>query len=63
MKFGAPGEIRTPDNLVRSQGLYPAELRARNGILLENHQLGHLGPGYGDAVGVDKAVGYQEVRG
>ena len=28
--FGAPGEIRTPDQLVRSQLLYPAELRARN---------------------------------
>ncbi len=28
-KFGAPGEIRTPDHLVRSQVLYPAELRAR----------------------------------
>ena len=26
---GAPGEIRTPDPLVRSQVLYPAELRAR----------------------------------
>src|SRR4029079_3490054 len=26
---GAPGEIRTPDHLVRSQVLYPAELRAR----------------------------------
>jgi hypothetical protein len=26
---GAPGEIRTPDRLVRSQMLYPAELRAR----------------------------------
>ena len=25
--FGAPGEIRTPDPLVRSQVLYPAELR------------------------------------
>jgi len=25
---GAPGEIRTPDPLVRSQILYPAELRA-----------------------------------
>ena len=24
---GAPGEIRTPDHLVRSQVLYPAELR------------------------------------
>jgi hypothetical protein len=28
-QYGAPGEIRTPDHLVRSQVLYPAELRAR----------------------------------
>src|SRR5215467_2789332 len=28
-EFGAPGEIRTPDPLVRSQVLYPTELRAR----------------------------------
>jgi hypothetical protein len=27
--FGAPGRIRTSDPLVRSQMLYPAELRAR----------------------------------
>src|SRR5215471_5326748 len=27
---GAPGEIRTPDLLLRRQSLYPAELRARN---------------------------------
>src|SRR5437899_12664085 len=26
---GAPGEIRTPDLLLRMQSLYPAELRAR----------------------------------
>ena len=26
---GGPGEIRTPDLLVRSQTLYPTELRAR----------------------------------
>src|SRR5580704_2587 len=32
-KNGAPGEIRTPDPLVRSQMLYPAELRARGEIL------------------------------
>ena len=25
---GGPGEIRTPDLLIRSQSLYPAELRA-----------------------------------
>jgi hypothetical protein len=30
-KYGAPGEIRTPDLLVRSQALYPTELRARKG--------------------------------
>ena len=36
-KNGAPGEIRTPDPLVRSQMLYPAELRARAGILQRIH--------------------------
>ncbi len=30
--YGAPGEIRTPDRLVRSQVLYPAELRARKAV-------------------------------
>jgi hypothetical protein len=42
--IGAPGEIRTPDQLVRSQLLYPAELRARVGgglyrflVLAEGH--------------------------
>jgi hypothetical protein len=29
--YGAPGEIRTPGLLVRSQALYPTELRARKG--------------------------------
>src|SRR5437868_11877080 len=29
-KTGAPGEIRTPDLLLRRQSLYPAELRARS---------------------------------
>ncbi len=29
---GAPGTIRTCDRLVRSQVLYPAELRARNAV-------------------------------
>ncbi len=27
--IGAPGGVRTPDLLIRSQTLYPAELRAR----------------------------------
>ena len=31
--YGAPGEIRTPDHLVRSQVLYPTELRAREGTV------------------------------
>ncbi len=30
---GAPGAIRTPDLLIRSQMLYPAELRVRGGDL------------------------------
>ena len=35
---GAPGEIRTPDLLVRSQALYPTELRAQGARILP-HQL------------------------
>ena len=35
---GAPGEIRTPDPLVRSQVLYPAELRARDFILFRRKE-------------------------
>jgi hypothetical protein len=34
-RSGAPGEIRTPDPLVRSQMLYPAELRARGLQLIQ----------------------------
>ena len=30
---GAPGAIRTPDPLVRSQVLYPAELRAHMSVI------------------------------
>ena len=40
---GAPGEIRTPDPLVRSQVLYPAELRAHASIILEKSFLNRLG--------------------
>ena len=32
---GTPGEIRTPDPLVRSQVLYPAELRAQSSIIIK----------------------------
>src|ERR1035437_194093 len=34
---GAPGEIRTPDLLLRRQSLYPAELRARSLKLYTRH--------------------------
>jgi hypothetical protein len=39
---GAPGEIRTPDLLIRSQSLYPAELRAHMlGLQGEAHDTNH----------------------
>ena len=38
--FGAPGETRTPDHLVRSQVLYPTELRARRAGSLTDEGLG-----------------------
>ena len=44
-KSGAPGETRTPDPLVRSQMLYPAELRARRGIITAKANL-RLGDQY-----------------
>ena len=39
--IGAPGEIRTPDHLVRSQVLYPTELRARVLCCLPQRQQAH----------------------
>lgn len=39
----APGRIRTADHLVRSQVLYPAELRAPARSLTLREQLGNLG--------------------
>jgi hypothetical protein len=36
---GAPGEIRTPDPLLRRQTLYPTELRARRLQLLQSTAL------------------------
>ena len=41
-RSGAPGESRTPDLLVRSQTLYPAELRARNKKILTQTRVAHL---------------------
>ena len=37
LRTGAPGEIRTPDHLVRSQALYPTELRAH--MLFKNSEV------------------------
>ena len=34
--IGAPGEIRTPDQPVRSRLLYPAELRARGEVIIQS---------------------------
>ena len=34
--YGAPGEIRTPDQVVRSHLLYPAELRVRKLVVIFN---------------------------
>ena len=46
--IGAPGEIRTPDHLVRSQILYPAELRALSlGELFDKSVLGRWRDGLG----------------
>lgn len=33
LMIGGPGKIRTPDLLVRSQTLYPTELRARGSLI------------------------------
>ncbi len=35
--YGAPGEIRTPDLVVRSHALYPTELRAPVGTTEDSH--------------------------
>src|SRR5690348_3396533 len=50
---GAPGGIRTPDHLVRSQVLYPTELRARclSAIVLHSARPeGLLGPSWASAL-------------
>src|SRR5450432_823542 len=38
-RYGAPGEIRTPGLLVRSQALYPTELRAQGARILPHRLL------------------------
>ena len=51
-KNGAPGEIRTPDPLIRSQVLYPAELRARVEINAGNACGSALYTGGGNGVSI-----------
>src|SRR5215471_21837840 len=47
-KYGAPGGTRTPDLLVRSQTLYPTELRARSEFILPRISKGfHRAAGIG----------------
>ena len=41
--FGAPGGIRTPDNTVRSRGLYPAEIRVQKRDFARAYKLYTLG--------------------
>src|SRR5947209_19568795 len=53
-KPGAPGEIRTPDLLLRRQSLYPTELRAHtNSLSLHAYfkPINRLGLGVNAAVG------------
>ena len=40
--FGALEKIRTPDLLIRSQTLYPAELPAHMGFFKANNIISHL---------------------
>jgi hypothetical protein len=44
LRNGAPGEIRTPDLLLRRQSLYPAELRARQRNYTEHHHVRNFPP-------------------
>src|SRR5580700_1414917 len=46
--YGAPGEIRTPDLLLRRQPLYPAELRARSFRILRGNGANGRAPGIRD---------------
>jgi hypothetical protein len=41
---GVPGGIRTPDLLIRSQTLYPAELRAHIGYIIVDHLSFYVNP-------------------
>jgi hypothetical protein len=59
-KDGAPGEIRTPDPLVRSQMLYPAELRAH---WLELSQFTALGLLFATSIAAGRVEGGEHRRG
>ena len=59
---GAPGEIRTPDPLVRSQVLYPTELQARRGKPVARPE-GLVGAGAVPRRSVCAAIGPRPSRG
>src|SRR5215469_7705036 len=45
-RYGAPGEIRTPDLMLRRHSLYPAELRAHSPFRISHFAVGRtLRPG------------------
>ncbi len=52
-RIGAPGRIRTPNPLIRSQVLYPVELRARGGNGIQA-RIGR-GNGFEDRLGAASA--------
>src|SRR5580692_2645800 len=54
-KCGAPGEIRTPDLLLRRQPLYPAELRARLIRILRSPEATRVANRCGDPGNVGRA--------
>lgn len=56
-KPGAPGEIRTPDLMLRRHSLYPAELRARSrNIITCSRRMGSIGGGSATKLGFPGAA-------
>ena len=52
MRWCAPGRIRTADHLVRSQVLYPAELRAPARSLALMEPIGNLATAFSREIGI-----------
>ena len=60
-KYGAPGEIRTPDLMVRSHALYPTELRALSFTILPR-DAGTDAESNGGERGIRTLEGYDTLR-